>query len=48
MAPVRLIMEICCRGCPPAEVKSPSTRSSVPSGLSCWLYTPVAFFRTPG
>ena len=37
--PPTFSMNIWCRGTPPAELTSPSTRSSVPPWLSCWLKT---------
>ena len=33
----RFSMKICCLGCPPAEVKSPITRSRLPPWLNSWL-----------
>lgn len=35
--PPTFSMNICWRAAPPAEVNAPSTRSSVPLWLSCWL-----------
>ena len=37
VVPLTSRMNACCLASPPTEVKSPSTRSSVPPWLSCWL-----------